>query len=279
MEIYGVSVVQNEADVIGESLKWALRFCRRIWVWDLGSEDETWSILSSFSPDRVIASQRGGIPFTSSLKGRVCAEARSEIPADSWIYILDADEFLEGDLEHVLALADRHNQDRVGVWQANFYPTRTDIQSLNACGEAAWAAQPLCERLRHFRLEWYEWRFVRARPELEWDTRGPHSVWRGLRSQTSPFRGPHLFVRHYRYRSPQQVAHRHHTRRISPPPSYGQFRYEISAQFEDFVRAERHLVHWPPGTTWHVPLLELLRARWFLCLWKLRRKWQTRRKH
>lgn len=277
MNIYGVGVVQNEADILAESLEWALRFCRHIWLWDLGSEDATAHVASHFNTDRLTFSVREGLRFSSSIKGRVFAEARPHIPPDAWIYIFDADEFLEGALPEVLAQAEQQKAEKIGVWQASFYPTPADLAKLREIGERIWAQCPVASRITHFRVEWFEWRFIRNAPDLVWDTSGPHSVWRiGARSLV-PLRGaPPLFVRHYRYRSPQQVARRHQTRRTAPIPGYGQFRYDASDRFEDFVRPERGLLRWEPGTPWSVPVRELWRARFRIWMLRWQRKWQRR---
>jgi hypothetical protein len=278
MNIYGVGVVQNEADVLGESLEWALRFCRHIWLWDLGSTDETLAVAAKFPRDRVTATAHEGLRFSSSLKGRVFAEARPLIPREAWVYIFDADEFLEGPLAEALALADRQRAQKVGVWQASFYPTPADLAALREQGESNWAAQPVAARITHYRIEWFEWRLIRNAPDLVWDTSGPHSQWHISGRPLEPLRGaPPLFVRHYRYRSPQQVALRHRTRRAAPIPGYGQFRYDASDRFEDFARPERGLRRWTPDAPWVVPAAEIWRARFRIWRLRLQRKWQRRR--
>ncbi len=272
MNIFGVGVVQNEADILGESLDWALRFCRRIWLWDLGSTDGTVDVAQRFPSDRVALSVRAGLRFSSSLKGRVFLENRESIPAGSWIYIFDADEFLEGPLEHALREADAQNADRIGVWQANFYPAAAELAALRDQGESAWTQQPVTARLRHYRVEWFEWRLIRCAPDLEWDTSGPHSIWQRAGQALRPLRCGDLSVRHYRYRSPAQVAERYRVRSSSPVPGYGQFRYDTSARFEDFLRPDHELLYWAPGEPWRIPAAELWRARMRMLILRLRRK-------
>jgi hypothetical protein len=265
MKIYGVSVVQNESDVIAESLTRALSFCERIWVWDLGSTDGTWEALDKLRSDRIIPKQQTGLRFTSSLKGRVFAEARAQIEEGAWIYILDADEFLVGDPQPALKAAEREGAARVGVWQVNFFPVRTDLERLNAMGETSWEKLPLVERFRHYRVEWFEWRFIRVIPELVWDVSGMHSRFSDAKDRPLKNSRQELLVRHYRYRSPRQVAGRAATRRDSPPADYGQFRYETTGDFAKLVLPANQCREWPdPSTELIVPQRELLRAR--LCM-------------
>ncbi|MBU1695365.1 MAG: glycosyltransferase family 2 protein, partial [Verrucomicrobia bacterium] len=161
MNIYGVCVVQDEADVIRESLSRAARFCKRIRVWDLGSTDGTWEILQSLASDQIEVVRKEGLPYTSSLRGNIAAEIRGQVEAGAWIYILDADEFLVGDPGPILAAAEQEGASLVGVWQANFFPTPQTLDEIQRLGEESWARQPLPDRFRHYRVEWFEWRFVR----------------------------------------------------------------------------------------------------------------------
>ena len=270
--VYGVGVVQNEADILGESLEWALHFCARIWLWDIGSTDDTPRVAEGFPANRVTLSRRTGLRFSSSLKGRVFAEARDQIPVGSWIYIFDADEFLEGPLEEAFRRADEQKADKIGVWQANFYPTAADLRRITELGEAQWTQRPVATRLRHYRVEWFEWRLIRTAADFEWDTIGPHSIWRRGGSPLKPCHGEALSVRHYRYRSPQQVEIRHRIRTSSPITGYGQFRYDVSSRFEDFVWPEKRLVVWPPGEPWQIPAAELARARLRVLMLRARKK-------
>ena len=278
MKIYGVSVVQNEADVIGDSLARALEFCDRIWVWDLGSTDGTWDVLERMRSERIIPLRKPGLRFTSSLKGRVFAEARNQIEDGAWIYILDADEFLLGDPRPALAAAEREDAARVGVWQVNFFPVPDDLARLRRLGEKEWTALPLTDRFRHYRVEWFEWRFIRNIPGLQWDTSGHHSRFADATGRPLKNSERRLFVRHYRYRTPGQVAARAVTRRESPPADYGQFRYESTAAFEECLRPAWQCRTWPAGDAeLTVPRWELLRAQLVMYGFRLRRKLTRRR--
>ena len=275
MNLYAVSVVQNEADIIRENVLWACRFFKRIWIWDLGSTDGTWEALLSLRSEQVIPSRHEGLPFTSSLKGRVFAEARPEIEDCAWVYILDADEFLVEDPRPLLQRAEAADRELVGAWQVNFFPVASDLQAVTDSGESAWTTIPIAERLRHYRVEWFEWRFIRATAELVWDTSGSHSRWTyaGAR-KPNPSRHSAM-IRHYRYRSPSQVAARHATRRTSPAPGYGQFRYDASSRFEDFVMPEDRLHFWEdPRAPLVVPAGEMLRANIMLRIMRAQRKWR-----
>jgi hypothetical protein len=279
MNIYGVGVVQNEADVIRDSLAWAVRFCRRIRIWDLGSTDGTWEILQGMAGDRIEVFRKEGLPYASSLRGRIAEEWRAELGEGAWIFILDADEFLVGDPVPVLAEAEQRGASLVGVWQVNFFPTAGTLLDIERLGEPAWAGQTLERRFRHYRVEWFEWRFVRLARDLVWDTEGLYSSFR-LASGEPPRRSRRaMVVRHYRYRSPAQVARRFASRTAVEPGAPNRFRYEKTGDFAELVRPVSQCREWPdPDRELVVPRREILRARGHM-VWVrlLRRIERTRR--
>ncbi|OQA25939.1 MAG: hypothetical protein BWY59_01569 [Verrucomicrobia bacterium ADurb.Bin345] len=276
MKIYGISVVQNEGDIIRESLEWALRFCERIWIWDLASTDNTWDILQQMRSDRIVAERREGISFVNSVRGLVFQTARDQIGENNWIYALDADEFVVGDPKSVLASAEQEGAAVVRAWQINFFPTRGDLVRLASMGENAWATIPLNERLRHYRVEWLEPRFVRVVPGLIWDTSTPFSRYMhpdgtGLRVSRCT-----MMVRHYRYRSPRQVLDRHRTRQAGEMWDIGQFRWTPSADLPFYAQPAWSVRHWHPDSSEiRVPGMEMLRAR---AVWLAARAWKSVRR-
>lgn len=230
--IFGVGVVQNEVDVIGESVPWAARFCERLWVWDLGSDDGTWEKLQAVRSERVEVSRRPELPYAASLRATMVEELRDRIPPGSWVYILDADEFLVGDPVPLLRRAEARGCALVRAWFLNFVPTDRDLARMGQVGEAAWAALPLADRLRHYQLDhWPDKRFVRLVPGLQWTAVGRHNRLRtadGSRLRLLPRKA---LVRHYRYRSPEQVDRRFRLRQALRDGGYGGFRYERAPEF------------------------------------------------
>ena len=273
MRIYGVGVVRNEADVVGQSVLWAARFCDRIFIWDLGSDDNTVEILRSLPAEKIRVKEKPGTPYRSALRGEIANQIRADLGEEDWIYILDADEFLVGDPVMVLQRARRCGAYLVGAWQANFFPTEKTLSELDRLGEEQWCRIPLEKRLRYYRLEWFEWRFIRMSPELQWITEGDYSVFR-LSSGAFPKRCREgMVVRHYRYRSPAQVRLRYRTRIEAAASGAPRFRYESTPDFRALVRPARRLVRWPEDQPeLVVPRAEFMRARIRLLYWRVRRK-------
>lgn len=234
--IYGVGVVQNEEDVIGESLSWAGRFCERIWLWDLGSSDRTWEVLSGMASERFVVSRRPDLAYAASLRSAVVAEARPHLPEDAWIYILDADEFLVGDPRPLLEGAARAGADLVKAWFLNFFPTQEDVVRMDALGVADWSKIPLDRRLRSFMLDpWPDKRFIRLTPGLSWTASGKYNRIRLADGAKLNVYRRKALVRHYRFRSPAQVARRFQTRQEQRLAGYSGFDYDKTQDFRSYA--------------------------------------------
>ena len=260
--IYAICVAQNEADVIAESARWASRFCEHVWVWDLGSTDDTSDRLRKLDLPNVTVQRRNFEPFVNSIRGRFFQEIRDRVAAGSWMYVLDPDEFFVGDPHPVLREAEKEGKGVVGVWQVNFLPTEEDASELRTRGETAWAALPLERRLTHYRVEWFEHRFVHVVPGFSWDFSGLFSVWRDGAGRKLSLSRHFGFVRHYRYRSPSQVLKRYGTRTARSNMGDTMFTWTDSGDFFRYVRPASRLCTWnPDGGELVVPWIEQQRAR------------------
>lgn len=261
MRIHAISVIQNEADIIRENLEWARRFCERIWVWDLASTDRTWDILQSMRSEQIIPIRQDNVPFVNSVKGRLYNSVRDQIAENDWIYILDADEFIAEPPQPALEAAEREGANIVGGWQVDFYPTDSDMARARDMGMENWLRIPMLERQRYYHVEWFELRFVRKVPGLVWDTT---KLWNDCRdAEGRPLKLSRRTVNllHYRHRTPAQVALRHVTRMDAQKRDPSQFIYDLSGDFEYYVRPAHSLCHWPPGQAFHVPWQETARSR------------------
>jgi hypothetical protein len=244
MEIYGISVVQNEQDVVRENLEWASRFFERIWVWDLGSSDDTWEILQELQSERVCVAQRPEVEFSRAVRPFFLNEVRSQIPDGAWLYRLDADEFLASDPKPILEQAEAEGAELVRAWHLNFYPVAAELGQLAELGEAEWLRIPLFERLRNYRVEWIEWRFLRLLPGVVWEASGGRSKKYRSDGQKPKLASHDAAVRHYRYRSPSQVARRFPIRRRMFESGYPGFWYEKTGDFASYEMPARKCRRW-----------------------------------
>lgn len=249
MELYAICVVQNEEDVIRDSIEWAGRFCERIWVWDLGSIDSTWEILTDIQSSRLCVARKSNLTYSKMVRGLIFQEVRPHIPDGAWLYRLDADEFVIGDPRPALRAAANEGAELASAWHLNFYPTEKDVRFMQTLGQAEWERIPLFQRLRSYRVEWLEWRFVRVGPDLVWDASKSRSRLR--RADGSKLAGSrhHAMIRHYRYRSPTQVASRCQTRRMTRASGYEGFRYDRTTDFCNYIKSARRCRYWSDENT------------------------------
>ena len=210
MRLYALTLVKDEADVIGQAIRHAATFCDRVAVLDNGSSDDTWSIIEEIAkelPDVVIPWGVEERPFERRMRGLMYDELRHELEPDDWFMQLDADEFLMGDPRPALAAAGRHGYNRVRTWQAQFRFTDIDL--------ARWEAGlddrevPIERRRNYFEVDWREPRFWRNDPQREWGPSNASTV-PDFADRVSP---RSLVNRHYQHRDPEQIQRRIDIRR------------------------------------------------------------------
>lgn len=241
MKLYGLALVKDEGDVIGESVRHALAYCDRIAVLDNGSSDDSFAVveaLASEFPGRVIAWGIDPQPFRRDLRAVMYDELRRELGWDDWFLQLDADEFLMADPRPHLAAVGARGFDRVATWQAQFQFTDVDL--------AAWEAgeddpsRSIAQRRRHFVVDWREGRFFRNRPDRHWE--GNTATLPDWATRTPRTR---LVNRHYQYRDPQQIQRRLEIR--AAVRSEHAFGHVTDTDWRQHVVPAAGLRSWTPG--------------------------------
>jgi hypothetical protein len=234
-KLYGLCLVKNEADVIGQCLLYALDYCDKIIVLDNGSSDCTWDIVQELShqhPDRIIAYQRLEAPFDDGLRAMVYNAFHQNLTERDWWLRLDADEFLNEDPRPAIALAEKEGADFIRAWQMGFLLTHADV--------AAWEAgrdnrqQPIEARRLCYRVDWREYRLFRNHPTLTWDAQRDPQWPQNLSKQRVCSKS--LFNRHYRHRDPEQMA-----AKFGDRFGHHQFRHIQSTDWRSRVVSERGL--------------------------------------
>ena len=216
--IFAMCLVRNEADVIAQCLRAASAWSNAIFVYDNGSDDRTWEIVQDLARviPRVIPFRQEKKPFADSLRGEIFERYRFCAADGDWWCRLDADEFYIDNprvfLKHVSPLADV-------VWSASFqyYFTEKEAERYRLNPEAFADGVPVEQKCRHYRNDWSEPRFFRYHKSLIYDAfdwprpLGPSSPWR-------------IRLKHFQYRSPDQISRRLATRHDSM--AAGLFRHE-----------------------------------------------------
>jgi hypothetical protein len=228
MRVHCVSVVRDEADIIGYNLDAALRWADAIHVLDNGSTDGTWEILQDYAArePRVVVAGRYEGKFDNRLRGEVANRAAASARSGDWWCRLDADEFYVDDPREFLS----DIPSRFGVvWNLSIQYCFTDVD-LRAyeADPAGYVANWSPEMIRYYRASWSERRFVRHRPDVPWDGAWPRG---SAKLGVAPQR---IRLRHYQYRSPPQIERRLWTR--------------ITHTGEDRFRHEKRWPNWEGAT-------------------------------
>jgi len=203
MDIHGITIVRDEADVIDQSLRTAAEWCDYIYVMDNGSTDGTWEIVRRLSGDLepVVAFQQDDRPFTESLRGVIFRHFRDNSAPGDWWCRLDADEFYIDDPRIFL----RKVPPTYGnVWGShfNFYFTDEDLRRYEEDPSRYASDVPIDKRLRYYQNNWSETRFFRDDGELVWQE---DHAWPEALGRVYPVR---IWLKHYQYRSPEQIEQR-----------------------------------------------------------------------
>ena len=203
MQIHAITVVKNEADIVGDTLRRALGWADAIYVLDNGSTDGTWEMLQDLaatSPAVFLAGQ-DETPFHNGLRARLYHRFASRSSPGDWWCRLDADELYIDDPRAFL----RRVPPRYGlVWGSSFtyYFTDRDLERYEDDPSRYGPSVPIDERMRYYHNNWSELRFVRETPGMEWPSD------RGWPIRT---KGPYprrIRVKNFVYRSPAQIRRR-----------------------------------------------------------------------
>lgn len=205
--IYGLMIVRDEGDVVGDCLRHALAYCRKIIVMDNASVDSTWDVVQDMArqhPGRIVPLLRTSAKFHDGLRAPAYNAFHTEIGRDDWWMRLDADEFL---VDHPLAAVRKANAegaDFIRAWQMNFMLTRPELAEIESGVEDLSA--PIYKRRRYYRIDWREFRLFRNDPERPWDADSSPQFPQGLDKRKVGSLA--LFNRHFGNRHPDQMTHR-----------------------------------------------------------------------
>jgi hypothetical protein len=200
MRIHGICVVKNEFDVIEHVLTAARRWCDHVYVYDNNSNDGTWEILQRLAAadPGIQLVRRDDAVFRNGRRAEIFESCRANASdGDWWCGRLDADEVYIDDPRQFLPRIPRAYET---VWSASFqyYFTDEDYRLWTEQPERYAAAVPIPDRCRYYRNDWSEGRFFRYREGMAWpfDRDWPFA------GAVSPER---IRLRHYKYRSPEQM--------------------------------------------------------------------------
>ncbi len=203
MKIHAITFLRDEADVVAHTLRAAAAWCDHIYVVDNGSTDGTWALVQELGQEieAVVPVRQDERSFSEPLRGTVFREFRSRSRPGDWWCRLDADEiYIDDPCVFLAKIPERYGT----VWSAhfNFYFTDEDVRRYEEDPARYAADVPPAERLHYYRNTWSELRLFRDDGRMRWPE---DRAWPAPMGRVYPVR---IWLRHYQYRSPEQIQRR-----------------------------------------------------------------------
>lgn len=211
MKIRALCVMKNESDVIVQSLTHALEWCDEIFVLDNGSNDGGWEkvqALSHLEPQIKLAGQDVRA-FHDGIRAQIFNAYNANARRGDWWCRLDADEFyIDNPRELLSSIPEKY----FSVWSASisYYFTEVDAAIYYLNPEQYGDDISVHNKCRYYLNHWSEPRFFRHIPGLRWkpsDGGYPRTLW------SYPPAPTRIRLKHFAYRSPQQIQKRLDSRR------------------------------------------------------------------
>lgn len=211
MKIFVISLVKNEADIIAYNLEQASKWANKIFVLDNGSTDGTWEIVQSMQNDTITAWKQDFQVYDESMRATVFNHFRHlSQEGDWWCIKLDADEFYLNDPRTFLATVPKRYH-VVFHDSIEFQLTHEDLEEYSFGNSFE---QDIQKYRYYLPTTWAEIAFFRYRNRLQWLEDKPCPRHIGLFYQKK------IRLKHYQYRSPQQIQKRIASRRKAMEAGY-----------------------------------------------------------
>ncbi|TPV59008.1 glycosyltransferase family 2 protein [Aestuariibacter sp. GS-14] len=199
MKLNAILIVKNEADIVEESLLFAMKFCHKIYVYDNSSTDGTWQIVQSMA-DRfkeIVIYGQAGQASNGHIANRIYNQYSRHYGELDWWYIPGADELLCETPVPLLEEAAEQGKTCVSAWQARFYFTDRDYQYFDSED----VSKPVSQRRKFYAINWKEERFFINKPGELWSEDAGERMppWANKPFKKAPV------CRHYPERTPLQI--------------------------------------------------------------------------
>ena len=220
MKIHSICMVKNEADIIEQTIKAAINWSDFIYVLDNGSTDGSWEKILELANNckQVIPYKQDNRTYHQCLRCEVFKHFQATSSEGDWWCQLDADEIYIDNPRIFLAKIPNKYQ---AVWAASFqyYFTDRDLEKYNQDPSFYADNIPVQQKCCYYLNNWSEARFFKYDKDLVWDSnRGwPYT------GAVYPVR---IWLKHYQYRSPQQIQNRLQVRLQARAEGVKSFRHE-----------------------------------------------------
>jgi hypothetical protein len=222
-------LVKNESDIIGQTLKAATDWCDFIYVYDNGSDDTTWEQVWDLSKDcpQIVPYKREDKPFRDSLRAEIFNTYRKRARQGDWWCRLDADEFY---IDNPRVFLGQVPGKYTVVWSASlsYYFTDRDLERFRQDPSLYADDVPVEQKCRYYINHWSEPRFFRYEHNIVWENGGYPARMSWARVYPARIR-----LKHFPYRSPQQIDKRLRTRQ--PATTDGQFLHEAIPNWAELI--------------------------------------------
>lgn len=229
MKIHSLCIAKDEADIIEQTLRSATHWSDFIYFYDNGSQDGTWEKAKSLSQElpQIILYRQDDRPFHNGLRSEMFNHFRESGAHTDWWCRLDADEIYIDNPRTFLAKVE---ENYLTVWSASFqyYLTDLDAAQFDQNPDKYADTIPVEQKCRYYINNWSEIRFFRDHPGLEWraDERWPVAA---IAGRAYPHR---IWLKHYQYRSPQQIQRRLEVRQAARAKGSISFVHEVQTDWQ-----------------------------------------------
>lgn len=228
MRIAAHFLVRDEEDVIKEVLDNAARFTDLIYVLDTGSSDATYEIAKNHP--KVAWAEKINSVYSDALRQTLVERSRNELGPDGWFLSLSADHFFASDPRKDIARAEAEAANVITYDVAQFYFTGEDLKDHYAT--PGWESLPLEDRIRHYAINYHNFPVAfRNQPGITYQKEV--TEWPSMQERrTASF---HPILKHYQFRSPEQIRRRLALRRAQRLGGFSGFRHYGSFSWKRYV--------------------------------------------
>lgn len=235
MKIFAIMLVKDEADIVASVLKEAEKWADKIFVLDNGSTDGTWETVQSLANDKIIPWKQYFGAYHNGLRADVYNEFKHlSNPGDWWCFKLDADEFYaESPRKFLEKLPKKYGL--VAKKSLDYFISDEDVEKYNYSGNF----EDDKNNIKYLNKTcWSEPRFFRYRKNLSWSN-DPDSHYPKYAGLLSP---DYILVKHYQYRSPQQMQKRLDIRNAAQAKKDGvAFRHVKETDWHELLKKQSEL--------------------------------------
>lgn len=199
--------VRDEADIVAECLRHLLEWADAIYVFDTGSVDETWDIITDYASreTRVMPLRKDDVYYSENLtRGWLFDQARQHMRDGDWFLRVDADEFHHIPPPAFVKTRLRREESVVYHQYYNFCLLESEAAALDSLEKVRQErTKQIAERRRWWRSYMYsEPRLCRYRNTMKWPATVSFPYNAGFIAKER------LPIRHYPHRDPIQLERR-----------------------------------------------------------------------